>query len=277
MPPVSATVHAMAEGHATLRFARAAAGRTVVHTARAHSPTRILLPNNRGDACWAFVASLGGGLVDGDAIALSVVVDAGARALLGTQASTKVYRSPRGSAQALTAHVGPGALLAVVPDPVSCFAGARYRQEVDVGLEDATSSLVLLDAFTCGRAARGERWAFDRYASRTRIARGGRLVAVDAVLLDPAHGDLASRMHAFDAFATIFAIGPGAAEVRSHVLVSAAAATGTALLLSATELGPDAVVARVAAPSAQALARTVRGLLAPLALTLGDDPFARRG
>ena len=71
----------------------------------------------------------GGGLVGGDDIQLRADVTAGARALLTTQASTKVYRSERRSRQSLTATVGANALLAVVPDPIVCFAARRLRAE----------------------------------------------------------------------------------------------------------------------------------------------------
>jgi urease accessory protein len=225
-----------------------------------------------------YVATLGGGLVDGDVIALAVEVDRGACALLGTQASTKVYRSPRGTAQTLRADVGAGGMLAILPDPVSCFAGAHYEQSIDIHLEDEDATLVLVDALTCGRAARGERWAFSRYESRTRVWRAGRLVAIDATLLDPAHGDLGARMGRFDALATVFAIGPRAQGVRARVLALASSPPSRAAsrLCSATALGPDAAMGRLAASSAQEAIAAVRALVAPVASELGDDPFARR-
>jgi urease accessory protein len=265
------------EGEGSLRFVRAGP-RTVVHTARARSPMKLLLPRNHGEASWAYVASLGGGLVDGDALALAVEVDRGASALVGTQASTKVYRSPRGTTQSLSARVARDAMLALVPDPVSCFAGARYAQSIDVELEDDRATLVLVDAFTCGRAARGERWAFDRYGSRTRVTRAGRLLVLEAVLLDPAHGDLTTRMGSFEAFATVLAVGPRAEEVRARLL---SAAAGPPLrdgsrLHAANAIAHDVTIGRVAAGSAGELSATLRALASPLARELGDDPFARR-
>ena len=264
-------------GAGSLRFVRAGT-RTVVHTARARSPLRLLMPNNHGDGAWVYVASLGGGLVDGDALSLSVDVEAGASAFVGTQASTKVYRSPRGTSQRLVARVGAGALLAALPDPVSCFAGARYVQEIDVALDDDTATVVLVDALTCGRAARGERWAFGRYAARTRVRIGGRLVVLDALRLDPAQGDVAARMGRFDAIATIVAAGPRAGGVRERLLAAAStAATREASRLHAvTVLSPTASIGRLAATSAREAVAAVRALLAPLAGELGDDPFARR-
>jgi urease accessory protein len=224
------------------------------------------------------VASLGGGLVDGDALTLGVELERGACALVGTQASTKVYRSPRGTTQALRARVARDSLLALVPDPVSCFAGARYAQSIDVELEDERATLVLVDAYTCGRAARGERWAFDRYASRTRVTRAGRLLVLDSVLLDPAHGGLAARMGAFDAFATVLAVGPRAEAVRARVLAAAAESPekSASRLQSASAVAPDVAIGRLAAGSAAELTATLRALVSPLAHELGDDPFARR-
>ena len=249
--------------------------RTVLHTAKACSPLKLLLPRNHGDGSWVYVATLGGGLVDGDVVALSADVGEGACALLATQASTKVYRSPRGTAQRLRARVGEGALLAVLPDPVSCFAGARYEQSIDVHLDEG-ATLVLVDALTCGRAAHGERWAFSRYASRTRVTRAGRLVVLDATLLDPRHGDLARRMGRFDAVATLLAIGPRAHEVRTRVLATASATTGASRLWSATALAADAALGRIAASTVEEAIAAVRALVAPVAGELGDDPLARR-
>jgi len=236
------------------------------------------LPKNHGDGSWVYVATLGGGLVDGDSIALSVEVDRGACALLGTQASTKVYRSPNGTAQRLHARVASGGLLAVLPDPLSCFAGARYEQHIDVELEDAQATLVLVDALTCGRASRGERWAFSRYASRTRVSRAGRWILHDAMLLDPRHGDLPARMGRFDAMATILAVGPRSHEVRAGVLAAATSppAKGASRLASATALGPDAALGRLATASAREAIAAIRALVGPVASQLGDDPFARR-
>jgi len=225
-----------------------------------------------------YVATLGGGLVDGDAVALSVEVDRGACALLGTQASTKVYRSPNGTAQSLRARVASGALLAVLPDPVSCFAGARYEQHIEIQLEDDEATLVLVDALTCGRASRGERWAFSRYASRTRVWRAGRLILLDATLLDPLHGDLLARMGRFDAMATVLAVGPRSREVGAAILAAAASSPGkgASRLASATTLGPDATMGRLAASSAREAIAAIRELVGAVASQLGDDPFARR-
>jgi urease accessory protein len=263
-------------GRGRVVFERAGA-RTVLAAVRAESPLRLLTPRNHGRAAWVIAASFGGGLVDGDAVRIEVDVGRGAAGLLGTQASTKVYRCPTAtSRQEMRARVGDGGLLVSIPDPVACFAGARYAQIVDVALAPA-ASLVLIDAFTAGRTARGERWDFLRYAARTTVTRAGAPLFEDAIVLDPAHGDLRPRMGRFEAFATIALFGPEAAALRDAALeASPLPRRGAALVQSASPIGADGAVVRVAGASAEAVTIAVRAQLAGLAELLGDDPFARK-
>jgi urease accessory protein len=90
------------------------------------------MPRNHGNASWVFLANLGGGLVDGDRLELQIEAGRETTALIGTQASTKVYRSPHGCSQRIEVRVEDGAAIAIVPDPVVCFTGANYPQEVYV-------------------------------------------------------------------------------------------------------------------------------------------------
>jgi urease accessory protein len=262
-------------GRGTVAFERAGA-RTVLRAARAESPLRLLTPRNHGHAAWVVTASLGGGLVDGDAVRLDVSVGPGAAGLLGTQASTKVYRCPTGTCrQDLSARVGEAGVLVILPDPVACFAGARYEQSARIELS-ASASLVLVDAFTAGRSARGERWDFARYAARTTVSREGRLLLADAIVLDPAHGDLRARMGRFEAFATLAVFGPWAAPLREAALAGAGARPGGPAVSAASPLGDDGAVVRVAGISVEAVTAAVRERLAGLGALLGDDPFARK-
>jgi hypothetical protein len=117
-----------AAGSAYLTFTRSGTD-TVLTRAFAKSPAKLIASKGRGATCWVYAATFGGGLVGGDHIQLRADVTAGARALLTTQASTKVYRSENRSRQSLTATVGANALLAVVPDPIVCFAAADFAQQ----------------------------------------------------------------------------------------------------------------------------------------------------
>ena len=132
-----------------------ARGRSVVRSVYATSPLRLLTPKNHGHGAWIYASSYGGGLVDGDAIAIQATVGIGAMAFLSTQSATKVYRSPHGTEVELHAEVGENGLLISAPDAVVCFAGARYRQTQRVNLA-AGAGLILLDWMTSGRRESGD-------------------------------------------------------------------------------------------------------------------------
>src|SRR5207247_8299858 len=100
----------VAPGTGILEFTRVRE-RTVLTRAFASSPLKVLNPGHAGSSAWAYLASYGGGLVGGDTVQVEVAVGRGAAALLATQASTKVYRSPLGASQHVRAHVAECALL----------------------------------------------------------------------------------------------------------------------------------------------------------------------
>ena len=263
-------------GHGLLSVSRVR-GRSVATRARADSPLRLLLPDNRGDALWAYTTSYGGGLVDGDALSLHAHVGPDASLMLATQASTKVFRGPRGSSQRTALRLDDGALAVLLPDPVVCFAGASYSQRIDVDLAPG-ASLVLLDALHAGRVARGERWQFSRYASRLDVRRDGRLALSDRVLLDPSHGPLDARLGGFDALATLVLLGDRVAPFAAALLdrvgrTSPGAHPGR--IESASPLDGGTLV-RIAASTAAAALGAARSHLAFVAELIGDDPFTRR-
>ena len=204
-PPAPETAPRPGRGRVVVERVR---GRSVVCRAYATSPLRLLTPRNHGHAAWVYTSSHGGGLVDGDDVAVRASVGAGAAAFLATQSATKVYRSPRGTRTALDAEVGENGLLVAAPDAVVCFAGSRYRQTQRVAIA-AGGRLVLVDRVTSGRRESGERWLFDEYVSRTAVHLGGRLLVHDAVALRASDGRLTARFGRYDVLAVAMVIGRG--------------------------------------------------------------------
>ena len=248
-------------------------GQSEVVDLYATSPLRLLTPRSRGEAAWVVQSSLGGGLVDGDAPSLAVRVGRGARALLLTQASTKVYRSPRGTSQQLEAVVEADALLVSWPDPLTCFAGANFAQSTRVQLE-ASASVLLVDAFTAGRVARHERWAASHHQSRLQVEVAGGCLVDETLRLDPLEGPIAERFGRFDAFATVLLWGPYLAEAREAV---AAAVTATPLehrapvVESVSPLGEHGLWLRCAATTTPGLSERLRQRLAFVPGLAGGD------
>ncbi len=263
------------DGAARLAFERVGT-RTVVSTALAHSPMRLLTPRNHGHAAWVYTSLFGDGLVDGDQLSLEVRVAAGATALLSSRGNTRIYRSPQGCRSVLSARVEKGALLILVPDPTTCYTGARFEQRQDIHLAPE-ASLILMDLVTTGRRATGERWDFSRFSSSLGVYREGRALFDERWLLDPAQGPLSERMGRFDALGTVLLIGPASTAAREALagrVGTLPITPGARLVCSASPIGSDGLVLRAAATSPEILMHTATDWLSFLPALLGDDPWS---
>src|SRR4051794_35164073 len=111
-------------GHVVVEQVR---GLSVVASLCAHSPLKLLAPRHRAShAAWIIAGSYGGGLVGGDELCLDVRAGRGTTMLLGTQASTKVYRpvNGRGCRQMLALEAATDSICVIAPDPVTPFEDA---------------------------------------------------------------------------------------------------------------------------------------------------------
>ena len=253
--------------------------RSVINRAFAASPLRWLMPRNHGHAAWVFSSTFGGGLVDGDAIDVRIDVGRAATALISTQASTKVYRSPHSGVRSnLRASVAEAGCLIFVPDPLVPFASSRSAQRLEFELAP-DASLVLVDWFSSGRRSRGERWQFDVVTSVIRVHQAGRLICHDAVTLAAVDGSLAERLGRFDVLATVVLAGPIAAAAGKRLVAASAAASPerrAELVVVAAPIGNGGAHVRVAGMSVEQVGRAIRDALGFVPPFLGDDPWARK-
>lgn len=257
--------------------------RSVAERVAAASPLRLLTPRNHGGAAWIYTSSFGGGFVDGDCQAIDLDVAPDASAYLSSQASTKVYRSVRGATADLRARVGEQGLLVVAPDPVVCFADARFRQrqEFDVARSGA---LVAVDWLTSGRRESGERWSFAQYTNRLIVRIDGALIVHEVMSLRREDGDLGTRLGRFDVLAIVLVIGapllPFAASLveasEKEPVRRRPAQLSVATPLTHRDLGTVGCVVRIAGPSVEAVGRSIRSALSFVPALLGDDPWARK-
>jgi urease accessory protein len=257
-------------------------GRSVVIRALAESPLRLLTPRGScRESAAVFTSTFGGGLVAGDIIDLSVSVGPGAHCTLTTQASTKIYRSQTGepATQSLHLDVASNATCVVLPDPLTCFAGAAFEQRMRIDLAES-ASLVLVDWLTSGRRARGERWAFASYSSRIDARVASKLIFRDAVRLDQADGPIADehRMGSCDCFGVVLLLGARAAVGCADMLAWANAQPvhhDQKIVFTASPI-PGGAVIRVAGSETEAVGRWIRRRLASVADVLGADPWSRK-
>jgi urease accessory protein len=285
-PPPSMDA-APAAGSGSIEFTLVG-GQTAVTQARAQSPLKLLCPGGPGPSAWVFASNYGGGLVAGDRLRMQVHAGEQTTSFLSTQASTKIYRSQSGigASQSLVARIDAGALCVVAPDPVACFADARYDQRQEFHL-DPSASLVLVDSLSSGRLAHGERWAFASYRSANDIFLDGRRAFRDVLLLDPADGrlDHPQRVGRIDCLAMAILIGPKVLSAAGQLLTLVAAMPpgldrATRLLMSASPLRVDGVVVgatlRVAGPGTEAVCGFLHEQLAFVGPLLGENPWKRK-
>ncbi|HKY21378.1 MAG TPA: urease accessory protein UreD [Vicinamibacterales bacterium] len=264
-------------GTAYLKFTRNGS-ETVLTRSFAASPVKVFATKGGRSACWVYTATLGGGFVGGDEIQMTVEVEAGARALLSTQASTKVYRSLRPASQKMSATVDAGALLVVMPDPIVCFTSADFLQTQDYALH-ADANLVVVDWMTSGRHRAGERWAFSRYESRLTITRDARPVFYDALVLESDLDSIVERIGRFEVLLTAVLMGPlvrEAASVIQREVLQSTVVKDAGLIVSASPLGKGGTLVRIAGMSVEQVGRVLREYLNFLSPLLGDDPWSRK-
>ncbi len=256
------------------------AGRTAVTQCRSNSPLKLLTPRSPGGNAWIFSGTYGGGLVDGDSIDLQVHSGCDTRCLLTTQASTKIYRCEAiGCRQALQVRADMNAIVASIPDPIVCYAGARFEQRQRFELS-RDSGLVMLDWFTAGRKAHGERWAFRRYLSQTEVFVEQKCVFRDALLLDRADGPIGGdmRMGRVDCFATAVVCGLPFQKVTEKALQGVASQPSpgaTGLIFSASAI-PGGVVVRVGGNDVETVGRWLSRLLNGVEDVLGQSLWMRK-
>lgn len=264
-----ATVQSIGQDVASA-IVRPGPGRSDVHRVRGAGPLRLLCPRAAGNAGWIVASSLGGGLVDGDALALEVTVDAGATCVVTTQASTKVYKGTSSQRTSVRVH-GDGRAL-VVPDAVVPYRDARYVQRTEVTL-DAASTLVLCDVLTAGRVAYGERWSATELDLLLAIDRAGERLVFDRIRLA---SDAAGRMRRFEAIATAILLGPDVATLASAALAGLrTAARGASVIVAGSPLG-DGAMFRIAGETTELTVKATRDLLREACSRLGEDPWSRK-
>lgn len=190
-----------------------------------------------------------GGILGGDALELEVSLSPGSSAVVTTQGAAKAYRGPP-SSQTARFEVGEGAYLEYLPHHLTPYAGSSHRQSAEFLLADG-ARLLAWEAYSAGRLARGERFAFDRLSARTRVYRGDRPEAADGFDL-PGGGE---PFVGYSYLGAVFAVTEDAAGLAEtlHGLLQ----NGPGALASASAPSESLCAARVLAGSAPALYRAL--------------------
>lgn len=256
-------------------------GESTVTSAFATNPMKLLTPRSRGTSVWSYLSNYGGGFVTGDQTRLDLTLGPNTRCFFGTQASTKIYRNAgrRACGHETAAELGEQAILVFAPDPVSAFADSTYTQRQEFRLAPG-AGLALVDWLSSGRAARGERWAFQRFASRNEVFVNGERVFLDSLCLGAAD-DLAGSSHRlgrFNCLGLLLLVGEpmraAAAALVAEIATRPVDRRG-ALITSASPVA-DGAILRVAGCQVEDVGRELHSHLRFARALLGDDPWARK-
>lgn len=133
------------------------------------------------------VMSVSAGIMAGDRQELAVDVESGAALSITTQAFEKIHRMEDGEHAARTTRirVGAKAYLDYQPLPQIPFAGSSFSTNTTIELADASSHLTYEEILSCGRVARGERFAYRDYRSHVRVTCAGTPVFIDNTIYRP--------------------------------------------------------------------------------------------
>ncbi|RLN27396.1 hypothetical protein BBJ28_00025363, partial [Nothophytophthora sp. Chile5] len=228
--------------------------------------------------------------------------------VLGTQATTKVFKSDGEGeyvSQSFSLEVASNATLAFLPDPVTCFERAKYRQTQVFHLE-SDANLVFVDWLTSGRKrnylATGsihdnrtetlEHWDFSEYDTTSEIYVGGERLVTDRVrLADEEDVSLRQRMHGMHVLGLMVVVGSKVKVITDNLLELstrkklhnvgditpqgrlAAATDFPGVIASASSLGDNAVIVRFCGEDTEAAMRYVKAMLEPLRELIGFSPY----
>ncbi len=143
--------------------------RAPVHLSKAHVD---------GGSLVVTVVNPTAGFFDGDRLVSEISVGEGARLVMSTPSSSRVFRT-RSAGPAVNEQkfsVAAGGFLEWIPESFIPHAGANYEQRTSIDLEEG-GGLLFIDWISPGRVARGEIFAYERLRWELDIRIGGRLVA----------------------------------------------------------------------------------------------------
>jgi urease accessory protein len=172
-----------------LNFSRdSASGHTFLADSFQESPLKVVRAFTlEGGTALAHLHNVSGGLLGGDRLAMQVNLASRTNVQLTTTGATRIYRN-RGefstTTQCNAISVGAGALLEYLPDATIPYAGARYVQRTSIDLA-AEAGMFWWEIIAPGREARGELFAFEEFAIRTRVSALGRRIAAEHFCLRP--------------------------------------------------------------------------------------------
>lgn len=164
-------------------------GETILRDVAFTAPYKVMTPfkkANGGISVMPLCASAG--IMNGDRQEFVYHVGEGSNLEMLSQSFEKIHKMDEGgfAERKIEAVVEKNSVFYYYPQPVIPFAESAFDSVMDIQLEDESAKLFLVEVIACGRSAREEQFQYRRFATKTEIRRGGKLIYRDNTRFEPA-------------------------------------------------------------------------------------------
>lgn len=139
-----------------------------------------------------FLLHLGGGYVEGEIYKNSITVKEGAKAIITTQAPTKVYKCEKHkepSQQQSKIKMEKNSVLEYISDNVILYKNAVYNQDTEIYM-NKDSTLIYTDGITSGWSPDGMKFQYEYVRMKNKIYIDNKLILLDNLQLSPREYDV---------------------------------------------------------------------------------------
>jgi urease accessory protein len=160
-------------------------GRSRISRLYQEGAAKIRMPHAAHDPFGAVLINTSGGLTGGDRLRWEIETEAGAAAVVTTQACERIYRSAGGVSRVSSAlRAESGTRLAWLPQETILFNGAALSRSMEVDMA-ADAEVLVAEATVFGRQAMGEVAEMALFHDRWRVRVDGRLAHAEDFRLGP--------------------------------------------------------------------------------------------
>jgi urease accessory protein len=161
--------------------------KTVLRDVSFTAPFKIMRPfYEKPDVMTVMLLTASAGIMAGDRQNFHIQVKQGAKMEFVSQAYEKIHKMEEGDARRHTLiQIEEGASLFYTPLPTIPFKDSAYRNMTEISLADETSKFIMTEVLSCGRVARGERFAYRYFQNTVSIRQAGKLIYRDNTRYEP--------------------------------------------------------------------------------------------
>ena len=138
-----------------------------------------------------YLIGLGGGYIEGEKYKNTFILKDETRAIITTQASTKVYKCTHGlkAEQETIIRIGKNSILEYITDSVILYKDAIYKQVNNIYL-DETSTLIYSDGITAGWSPEGDKFKYNSVQLKSNVYINDKIVLLDNLIINPTNNDV---------------------------------------------------------------------------------------